>query len=78
MTVTRALARLRTRMSAASVPLNRVSTGTSTRADLEQAQRAATIHSVQLNAQMATRSPGPIPEATRAAPNCAERSTSSR
>ena len=39
MTVTRTRARLRTRMSAASAPLNRVLTGTSTAPACEQAER---------------------------------------
>ncbi len=68
MTVTRALARLRSRMSAASAPLNRVLIGTST-APAWKRPSAATTHSALLKAQMATRSPGSMPEATRAAPN---------
>ena len=55
-------------MSAASAPLNRVLTGTST-APAWNRPSAATIHSAQLEAQMATRSPGSMPEATSAAPN---------
>ena len=76
MTVTRAWARLRRRMSAASAPLNLVLTGTST-APACHSPSAATIHSALLKAQMATRSPGSIPEETRAAPKRRDRSTSS-
>ena len=67
-TVTRTRARLRVRMSAASTPLNRVLTGTST-APAWNRPSTATTHSALLNAQMATRSPGSMPDATSAAPN---------
>ena len=76
MTVTRTRARLRDRMSAASAPLNRVLTGTRT-APAWKSPSTATIHSAQLNAQMATRSPGSTPEATSAAPNDRAASNSS-
>ncbi len=76
MTVTRTLAPLRTRMSAASVPLKRVLTGTST-APAWKTPSTATTHSAQLKAQMATRSPGSTPDATSAAPNPRAWSTSS-
>ncbi len=68
MTVTRARARLRARMSAASTPLNRVFTGTST-APAWSRPSTATIHSALLGAHSATRSPASMPEATSAAPN---------
>ena len=53
------------RMYAASAPLNRVLRGTS-RAPAPTAPSAATTHSAQLGAQMATRSPRSIPLATMA------------
>ena len=62
--VNRARERLRRRMSAASPPLKRVFTGTST-APACQIPSAARIHSTLLNDQMATRSPGPIRESLR-------------
>ena len=58
----------RRRISAASAPLNLVLMGTRT-APARKSPSAATTHSALLNAQMETRSPGSIPEATRAAPN---------
>ena len=76
MTVTSTRARLRARMSAASVPLKRVFTGTST-APAPDRPRNATIHSVQLKAQTATRSPRSTPEATSAEPKARARSASS-
>ena len=69
-------ARLRDRMSAASAPLNRVFTGTST-APAWNRPSAATIHSALFGAQRATRSPGSTPEATSAAPNVRASSCSS-
>ncbi len=65
-TVTSSRARLRTRRSAASAPLNRVFTGTST-APAAKTPRTATTHSAQLPHQMATRSPGLTPVSTSAA-----------
>ena len=67
-TVTRTRAPLRERTTAASAPLNRVFTGTRT-APAANRPSAATVHSAQLPHQMATRSPGSTPAATRAAPN---------
>ena len=64
-TVTSTRAPLRDRISRTSAALNRVLTGTST-APAWKVPRAATIHSAQLYAQMATRSPGSVPAATRA------------
>jgi hypothetical protein len=52
-------------MYAASAPLNRVLRGTST-APAPTAPSAATTHSAQLGAQMATRSPRSMPLATMA------------
>jgi hypothetical protein len=51
-------------MYAASPPLKRVLSGTST-APARSAPRAASIHSAQLGAQMATRSVASTPAATK-------------
>ncbi len=76
MTVTSARAPLRAMMSAASPPLKRVLMGTRT-APACQRPSAATIHSELLKAQIATRSPGSMLDATRAAPNVRAASKSS-
>ncbi len=60
------VARVRRRTYAASAPLKRVLTGTRTPPAVT-APRAATIQSVVLGAQIATRSPRSTPEAMHAA-----------
>ena len=76
-TVTSTRAPLRDRISRTSAALNRVLTGTST-APAWKVPRAATIHSAQLYAQMATRSPGSVPAATRADAKASASAASSR
>ena len=63
-TVTSTRAPLRSRMTVASAPLNRVLIGTSTAPAWNRPSRA-TIQRALLGAQMATRSPGSTPTATR-------------
>jgi len=75
-TVTSALAPLRASGSAASTPLNLVLSGTRT-APAPRSPRSAITHCALLNVQMATRSPGSMPEATSAAAKVRARSCSS-
>ena len=76
MTVNTNLTEARCRTSAASPPLNRVFTGTNT-APARSAPREATTHCQQFGAQTATRSPGPMPEATTALAHSSTASPSS-
>ena len=71
-----ALAPLRPMMSAASSALNRVLTGTST-APAVSNPNAAIIHSAELGAQMATRSPFSMPSSANAPAAQRIRSTTS-
>jgi hypothetical protein len=75
-TVTRHRAPLRRRMAAASAPLKRVFTGTST-APAWNNPSSATIHLPLLGAHTATRSPGWMPASTSPAPNARAPSSSS-
>ena len=74
--MTSARARLRRKRSPVSIPLNLVLIGTST-APACHRPKVATIHSRLLNAQIDTRSPGSMPDATSAAPNVRASSYSS-
>ena len=77
MSTNKARAPLRLITSSASAPVNRVLTGTRVAPAVSE-PRAASTHTAELGAQIATRSPGAMPSAMSARATSRTRSCSSR